>query len=178
MFEIHRHRGVGPIVFGMSRKNVVGAMGEAPERGTRGVHDTWGYDYFPAIACFVYYGADPSKTKAGDECVVAVELASPARVSFEGFDLFAHPASDACEWARKLDPTLECADGFISRFLGLSMYAPLIDESDLNEDEARRPGESFMVFKPGYYEEELARASTTPEPLHQLPPRAGSKAER
>jgi len=164
MFEIDRHRGVGPIVFGMSRKNVASAMGEAPERGARSPQDTWGYDYFPAHACFVYYGVDPSTTKAGDERAVAVELASPARVLFEGFDLFAHPASYAREWARKLDPTLECTDGFISRFLGLSMYAPMIDESDLNEDEALRPGESFMVFKPGYYEEELARASTTPAP--------------
>lgn len=68
---------------------------------------------------------------------------------------------EARAWVRNLDPTLECADGFISRFLGLSMYAPMIDESDLNENEVRRPGESFMVFKPGYFVGYCATFSTT-----------------
>jgi len=47
--------------------------------------------------------------------------------------------------------------GFTSKSLGLGMWAEWIDEPDLGPDELQDPGAAFIVFRPGYYEEEQAR---------------------
>jgi hypothetical protein len=41
--------------------------------------------------------------------------------------------------------------------LGLSMYAPTIDEADLDDEERAEPAQSFLIFRRGYYEEERKR---------------------
>jgi hypothetical protein len=60
-------------------------------------------------------------------------------------------------WARAKDQDLADKDGFVSAALGLSMYAPFIDEADLDDDERAEPAETFLAFRPRYYEEETAR---------------------
>ena len=137
------HRGVGPITFGMARTEVARAVGEPARPERRGASE---YDRFERSGLMVYYDATG--------LCEAVELRRPARVSFDGYELFAHPAHEAREWARARDPALAPGDGFISRALGLSMYAPAIDEPDLEDDERAEPAETFLAFKPGYYDQD------------------------
>ena len=68
------------------------------------------------------------------------------------------------DWARARDEDLETKDGFHSSSLGLAIYAPLIDEPDLDPDERSEPAGSFAVFRPGYYEEETERLRKMPKP--------------
>jgi hypothetical protein len=37
------------------------------------------------------------------------------------------------------------------------MWADWIDEPDLESDELLAPGAAFIIFRPGYYDEEQAR---------------------
>lgn len=78
-------------------------------------------------------------------------------LEYEGYHLFAHPAREVREWARVRDPGLDPKYGFTSRLLGLNMWADWIDTPDLEPDELQDPALSFLVFRPGYYEEEQAR---------------------
>src|SRR5579871_2948110 len=126
MLSIHPHQGVGSIRFGMTRSEIARTMGESPRRGRRSKDDMAEYDFFQKLALFVYYDAH-------DRCC-AVEFTREAQVEYDGYELFAHPAHNVRSWARARDQDLKDKDGFVSTALGLSMYAPLIDEPDLNED--------------------------------------------
>jgi hypothetical protein len=86
-----------------------------------------------------------------------------AEVEYDGFELFAHSADEVRTWARAKDQDLEEKDGFVSIALGLSMYAPTIDEPDLNDDERAEGAQSFLVCRPGYYEEERNRLGLSRE---------------
>ncbi len=44
-----------------------------------------------------------------------------------------------------------------ARRLGLGMWADWIDEPNLSPEQLAAPGESFIVFRPGYCEQERAR---------------------
>jgi hypothetical protein len=147
--KIQRHRGVGAVMFGMSRADVARAMGVTPERGRRNEFSATEHDSFAACSMFVYY--DP------DDRAIAAEVGRGVKLEFEGYDLFAHPASAVRAWASRMDPLLEPRDGFTSVALGLSMYAPEIDDDDLTEEERALPAEGFLVFQPGYYEDERRR---------------------
>jgi hypothetical protein len=98
---------------------------------------------------FVYYDV-------GDVCI-AVEFTQRARVSYGAYELFAHPAHEARTWARARDQDLDDKDGVFSTALGLSMYAPFVDEADLDDEERAEPAQSFLAFRPGAYEEERER---------------------
>jgi hypothetical protein len=80
-----------------------------------------------------------------------------AEVSYDGYVLFAHSPSEVRAWARERDPELEEDLEFVSKRLDLSMHAPLIDEPDLDEQERAEPAQSFLVFRPGYHDEERER---------------------
>ena len=94
---------------------------------------------------------------ANDRCCAIEFSRGISRVAYDGYELFEHPAYEVRDWARGRDPDLQNEDGFISTALGLSMYAPSIDEPDLDEEGRREPAQSFLAFRPGYYEEEQAR---------------------
>jgi hypothetical protein len=148
MMTIHPHKGVDSIVFGMTRAQVEQSVGQSPRRRTKlSDFDLSEIDFFDSFA--VYYDAM-------DLCS-AIEFTRGARVSYNGYDLFAHPAHEARSWARSRDQDLNDKDGFVSTALGLSMYAPMIDEPDLDDDERAEPAQSFLAFRPGYYEEERRR---------------------
>ena len=149
MMTIHPHKGVGVIAFGMTRPEVAKAVGQVPRRARRNQYDMSDYDLFEKLGLFVYYDAD-------DMCL-AVEFTRDARVSYDGYELFAHPAHEARAWARARDQDLDGKDGFVATGLGLSMYAPSIDEPDLDDDERSKPAQSFLAFRPGYYEQERKR---------------------
>ena len=148
--NIQPHTGVGPIAFGMMRTEVARAIGATPRPGRRSQYDASDYDLFQELGMFVYYDAD-------DRCC-AVEFTRDARVAWaEGYELFSHPAHAARAWARSRDQDLDDRDGFVSAALGLSMYAPSIDEPDIDDEERAERAQSFLVFRPGYYEEERRR---------------------
>lgn len=149
MMTIDPHKGVDSIVFGMTRSEVAQILGETPQRGRRNQYDAADYDLFLRRGFFVYYDAD-------DLCQV-VEFTRNARISYDEYELFAHPAHEVRAWAQSRDQNLDDKDGFVSTELGLSMYAPSIDEPDLDDEERAEPAQSFLVFRPGYYEEEWTR---------------------
>lgn len=149
MMIIIPHQGFDGISFGMSRREIAQLVGEEPTRGRRTQYDVSDYDYFENECFFAYYDAE--------ERCCALEFTSEAHISYDGYELFAHPSLAVREWARRRDPNLENKDGFVSRALGLCMYAPLIDEPDLDDDEKQDPAQSFLVFRPGAYDEDRQR---------------------
>jgi hypothetical protein len=149
MMTIHPHKGVDTIRFGMTREEVAAVIGQVPHRARRNQDDASDYDVFRKLGVFVYYDAD-------DKCH-AVEFTRDALVTYDGYELFAHPAHEARAWARARDQDLDDKDGFVSTALGLSMYAPSVDEPDLDDDERSEPAQSFLAFRPGYYEQERRR---------------------
>jgi hypothetical protein len=145
--EIVPHRGAGKVSFAMTRTQVEQAVGRPPKRRMkRSAFDLSEIDFYDEFA--VHYDANDKAAAIDFHRGVGV------RVEYEGYDLFAHPAHEAREWARARDQDLETKDGFLSRALGLAMYAPMIDEPDLDPDERSEPAQGFLVFRPRYYEDE------------------------
>jgi hypothetical protein len=145
------HHGVDGIRFGMSRGEVAACLGVEPERLRRGEYDLCDVDFFVTHGAKVGYDAE-------DRCN-AIEFSRGFGIDLEydGYRLFDHPAREVRDWALARDPLLDPKDGFISHVLGLGMWADWIDEPDLEPDELLNPGMSFIIFRPGYYEEEQAR---------------------
>ena len=152
MLTIDPHEGVDVIKFNMTRKEVARAVGQAPYHARRTEFDAAEYDFFPDLGLFVYYDER--------DRVHSVEFTRDARVSYNGFELFTHSASDALEWARCQDAALAVKGGFVSIALGLSMHAPLLEEPDLDHAERSEPAESFMIFRRGYHDDERRRLET------------------
>jgi hypothetical protein len=84
---VRPHAGVGAIDFGMTRLEVGAALGPPSRRGRRNQYDASDYDLYESRGFFVYYDAH-------DVCE-AVELWRAAAVSYDGYELFAHPAHEA-----------------------------------------------------------------------------------
>jgi hypothetical protein len=143
--KIIPHEGVGWVRFGMTRPEVERVMRRIPERGRRGWLQLSDYDFFESYLMFVYYD--------GDDKACAAEFAQGAEIEYESYRLFAHSARVVRDWARSRDATLEDKFGFKSRVLGLAMSAPGIDEEICAADMAQ----SFLVFRPKYYEDERER---------------------
>jgi hypothetical protein len=156
MMTIHPHKGVDSIAFGMSRFEVARVVGDVPHRARRNNFDVSEYDFFEKLGVIVYYDEEDK--------VDAVEFTRDARVAYDGYELFAHPAHEARAWARVRDTALRVNDGFVSSALGLSMYAPMVDEPDLDDDERAEPAQSFLVFRPLYYERQQRRLEVTRDP--------------
>src|SRR5262249_46304041 len=131
----------------MSREEVERIVGVTPRRFRRGPFATNDEDIFEPLGMSVGYDER-------DRCD-SIEVGSGQGIDLEygGYHLFAHPAREVREWARAQDPSLDPKDGFRSNVLGLSMWAEWIDEVDLMPGEEQEPGQSFLVFRPGYYEE-------------------------
>jgi hypothetical protein len=148
---IDPHQGVNRTRFGMSRAEVAGSIGAPARRGRRGEHDLNELDFFDTLGVKVSYDAN-------DRCN-AIEFSRGfcTDLEYDGYRLFDHPAREVREWALAKDPQLDPTDGFTSKVLGLGMWADWIDEPDLEPNELLDPGMAFIIFRPGYYEEEQAR---------------------
>jgi hypothetical protein len=140
------------IRFGMTRAEVERAMGRTPKRAKRNPFALNEHDYFENPGFFVYYDADD---RAG-----AIEFTRDARVAYDGFELFAHPATEVRTWARQRDQDLDDKHGFTSKPLGLGMWAEWIDEPDVLDEERDAPAMSFSICRPGFSEEERERSET------------------
>src|SRR5262245_32057889 len=137
MMTIIPHQGAGNIRFGMTRAEVAQEIGRVPRRPRLGEYALSDIDFFEGQD---FFGVDYD---ANDRCCAIQFSDGGARAVYDGYDLFAHSAHEVRAWARGRDPALEDKDGFVSRALGLSMYAPLIDEPDLDEEERSAPAQCF-----------------------------------
>jgi len=147
---VYPHQGVGPLRFGMSRAETERAVGRSPRRFVPSVYSLE-VDSFDELGITVLYD------QHGRSNAISFVREPGVDVEYEGCRLFDHPAREVREWALAKDPQLDPKDGFTSKSLGLGMWAEWIDESDLEPDELLDPGMSFIIFRPGYYEEEHAR---------------------
>lgn len=145
------HQGVDGIRFGMSRAEVAACMGVKPKSIKRGVYDLSDVDFFVTFGAKVGYDAE-------DRCnAIEFNRGFGVDLEYDGYRLFDHPALEVRAWALAKDPQLDPTEGFISKALGLGMWVDWVVESDLEPDELLDPGMSFIIFRPGYYEEEQAR---------------------
>src|SRR5262245_38352111 len=119
MISIRPHQGVAPIQFGMTRLEVEKAIGATPNRIRRNEY-ALEEDMFPNLGISVSYDEN--------DCVNAVSLSRGFDIEllYDGFLLFGHSARAAREWALQRDPTLDPKDGFVSKSLGLGMWADWI----------------------------------------------------
>lgn len=148
---VYPHIGVGSIRFGMSRAEVLAATGAVPKRFRATKYELSDSEQFPQFV--VSYDEH-------ERCnVVAFHRGINVPLEYDGYQLFGHSAREVREWARARDPQLNPEYGFISHVLGLSMGAEGIDvpDAELEFGEMHEPAVSFLVFKPGYWEEERER---------------------
>jgi hypothetical protein len=147
---VHPHQGVGPLRFGMTRAEAERAVCMIPKRYVPNKY-ALEVDSFDDLGLAVMYD------QSGHSNAISFVRNFGVNLEYDGYSLFDHPAREVREWALAKDPQLDPKDGFTSKALGLGMWADWIDESDLEPDELLDPGMSFIIFRPGYYEEEHAR---------------------
>jgi hypothetical protein len=148
---VYPHQGVDRTQFGMSRTEVAGSIGAPVRRLRRGEYDLSDLDFFDTLGIKVNYDAN-------ERCnAIEFNRGFGTDLEYDGYHLFEHPAREVRVWALARDPQLDPEDGFDSRALGLGMWADWIDEPDLEPEMLLDPGMSFIIFRPGYYEEEQAR---------------------
>lgn len=118
-YEIEPYVGVGPIRFGMTRKEIGAVLSaerqDAPKRGT----DKPG-DYYPTLGLFIDY-------RFPGVCGF-IECGGPLLFTFQGQAFLGPPYGTARAWLALRDPGLETdGAGLISRHFGIALYAPLAE---------------------------------------------------
>ncbi len=148
---INPHKGIDRTRFGMTRDEVASSIGALARRRRRSEYDLSDVDIFVTLGIKVTYDAN-------DRCnAIEFNRGFGTDLEYDGYHLFDHPAREVRQWALARDPQLDPEDGFNSKALGLGMWADWIDEPDLEPEMELDPGMSFIIFRPGYYEEEQAR---------------------
>ena len=137
--EIKSYVGVGPIVFGMTAKEVRSALGCTYEEFKRDPMSPIITDAFDSLGVFVCYNVDKKCN--------AIEMAAPAQPFFAGRDLLNNSFGNVFEYLRGFDRGVNLRiDGLTSFALGIGLYAP-----DCVKDRPS-PAESVIAFERGYYE--------------------------
>ena len=147
---VYPHQGVGPLRFGMTRAETERAVGMTPKRFVPNKY-ALEIDSFKELGLAVMYD------QSGHSNAISFVRGFCVDLEYDGYRLFGHPAREVRAWALAKDPQLDPKDGFTSKALGLEMWADWIDESDLEPEMLVDSGMSFIIFRPGYYEEEQAR---------------------
>lgn len=138
--DVHCYKGVGPIRFGMSRKEVLDLFPVEATSFKRNQADTHPCDYFASLGCFVYYSDE-------NHLVEAIELTSPAKPTLNGIDLLYLGFIDLLKIIRDADSEVSIdSDGFTSARLGIGGWAPSLKSAP------NAQLESIIVFAPGYYD--------------------------
>jgi hypothetical protein len=147
------HKGAGPVAFGMSRDAVVRVMGGLGYRSQLRTPNKYALpaDDFERLGVAVMYD------EYGQCNAISVGRHDVVDLEYDGYHLFDYSAADVRRWAKAKDPSLDPKDGFTSELLGLGMWADWIDEPDLEPADVAKPAMSFIVFRPGYHQEERAR---------------------
>jgi hypothetical protein len=136
--EIHSHRGVGDLLFGMTIDEVRAVLGQ-PTRAIETFESSAlardRYREEGILVDFCYPGA-----------LVAVELCEPAQPMFRGKHVLSLPFRDLHRWITNLDQDAFMEVGGLTSFvLGVAFYCP--DHSDCPEN----PAESVMAFERDHY---------------------------
>lgn len=147
---VYPHQGVDALRFGMTCAETERAVGMTPKRFVPNKYSLE-VDSFDELGLAVMYD------EHGRSNAISFVRAPGVDVEYEGYRLFDHSAREVRVWALAKDPQLDPEEGFTSKALGLGMWADWIDEPDLEPDMLLDPGMSFIIFRPGYYEEEQAR---------------------
>jgi hypothetical protein len=147
---VYPHQGVGPLRFGMTRADTERAVGMIPKRYV----PIW---YALEMDSFVKLGLAVMYDQSGHSTAISFTRGFGVDLEYDGYRLFDHPAREVREWALAKDPQLDPTEGFTSKALGLEMWADWVNEPDLEPEMWLDPGMSFLIFRPGYYEEEQAR---------------------
>lgn len=156
VMKVYPHQGIGEVRFNMSRGEVERAMGSAPKRYVRNAPAPE-EDFFEESGINVLYDKDGRCNAIGFGRGFNID------VEYDGYRLFAHPAGEVREWALAKDPSLDPTDGFTSKVLGLGMWSDWIDDTDLDSVQLKDPALSFLIFRPGYYEEDRPPLILPPE---------------
>ena len=140
-YKIESHVGVGPVTFGMSRRDVRTVL-NGPVQDSARTDTGIPTDFFSAEGIFIYY------SKPG--LVEAVEFAGPASPTFRDRDFLGHSYREVEDWIRTLDSHIVVDPaGLTSYQFGFGVYAPSArKEPDL-------PVEGVIAFERGYYERRL-----------------------
>jgi hypothetical protein len=147
---VYPHQGVDSLRFGMTRAETERAVGVTPKRFVPNKYSLE-VDSFDELGLAVMYD------EHGRSNAISFVRVPGVNVEYDGYRLFDHPALEVREWALAKDPQLDPTEGFTSKALGLGMWVDWVVESDLEPDELLDPAMSFIIFRPGYYEEEHER---------------------
>lgn len=154
---VHPHQGVNDIRFGMSHDDVARAFGLPPNRYNDIFFPKADDDVFSSLGVVAHYDKDGNCNAIDFFRNFGIDL------QYDGVHLFDHPARAVRRWAQEMDAELNPKYGFISKALGLGMWADWIDVTDLEPDELLEPAESFIIFRPGYFEEDKPQIVLPPE---------------
>jgi hypothetical protein len=138
---ITSYESVGPIRFGMTRKEVRELLDSPVIAFKRNDDDVAETDGFDDLGIYVEYDAK-------DHCV-AVEMARPSNPIFADTELLALPYAAVKTWVRKQDEDVEVDEsGFDSPGLGIGMYA------DIKKGDKKSTAETVIAFSRSYYGDE------------------------
>jgi hypothetical protein len=134
-FEIIPHVGVGPVRFGMTRRQVQTALAVPAEPFSRSSGSAPA-DLFKSIWAVAYY--------SDEDQLEAIEFALPQQINIAGLNLTTATIADSIREVLALDPEAELEpSGFTSKALGAGIWT---------EGEMHDPPQSVIVFARGYYD--------------------------
>jgi hypothetical protein len=135
-FSIHPYIGVGPIKFGMCRKEVRETL-DSYTRDQENVALGNGTDHFEQLGLMISYSNS-------DECEV-IEFTSPSKPHINGINLIGLPYKAALKKLHSLNASIIEDKGCIISFqYGISLWSP--------DRTHNGPVKSLCVFRKGYYD--------------------------
>lgn len=140
VLDVLSYRGLGPIQFGMSRKDVRNLLGENYRASTMSFGgETDISDHFMFEGILIFYDKD-------DRCI-AIQVYEPSQVTMNGHVLVGIAFDEVRDWFAQLDPDFQDEDtGLMSKKFGISLFT---------EDARRCPHEKVLhvfAFNRGYFE--------------------------
>lgn len=140
-YSVKPREGLGPLHFGMPRREVRQVLGAGWEEFLKSPFDDVPTDAWDELGLHVYYD--------GEDRLEAVETFRPARPTWQGEDLLSVSYRRLRHLLRQGDRRLEveAGEGLTSYRLGVGAHAPD------GEDEPEAPVEGVIVFRRGYYED-------------------------
>ena len=141
-FTIYPLKGANAVEFGMRSAQVKRAMNAPCVSGDiRAVSKEFPTDFFEEAGVFAYYDVDGF--------LDALEFVRPSRPLLGKVNVFSLPFGQAAAMLARLDPEVVSEpDAVLSRQLSLSIWSPELPDGD------HVPIESFLVGRPGYYDED------------------------
>jgi len=140
-FVVHPLKGVNDIEFGMTAPQVRSKINAAPEqKAHRATSKEYPSDFYPDLGLFCDYDEEGH--------LETVEFVLAGRPFLGGVNILTLPFGLAADLLRRLDPqvTLE-PDAAVSRRLSMAIWSSDLPDGD------HVPVETFLVGRPGYYDD-------------------------